>query len=148
MPTLRLHRTTGVRVGHVQVGGGAPVVVQSMTSTDTTDVEATVTQCLALAEAGEGAERRELTHQRAVADIVTAALAKEGAQVDGLECGDIGKRGGAAEMFGQERVELAEIAGISLERLRREAPLGREVRKPVAPEGFEIGHAGSMALLP
>ncbi len=52
MPTLRLHRTTGVRVGHVQVGGGAPVVVQSMTSTDTTDVEATVTQCLALAEAG------------------------------------------------------------------------------------------------
>jgi len=52
MPTLRLHRTIGVRVGHVQVGGGAPVVVQSMTSTDTTDVEATVAQSLALAEAG------------------------------------------------------------------------------------------------
>ena len=52
MPTLRLHRTTGVRVGAVQVGGGAPVVVQSMTSTDTTDVDATVAQSLALAEAG------------------------------------------------------------------------------------------------
>src|SRR5690606_35494758 len=36
----------------IQVGGGAPVVVQSMTSTDTTDVDATVAQCLALAEAG------------------------------------------------------------------------------------------------
>jgi (E)-4-hydroxy-3-methylbut-2-enyl-diphosphate synthase len=52
MPQIRLHRTTGVRVGHVQVGGGAPVVVQSMTSTDTTDVGATVTQSLELAEAG------------------------------------------------------------------------------------------------
>ena len=39
-------------MGALQVGGGAPVVVQSMTSTDTTDVAATVAQCLALAEAG------------------------------------------------------------------------------------------------
>jgi (E)-4-hydroxy-3-methylbut-2-enyl-diphosphate synthase len=52
MTTVRLHRTYGVRVGHVQVGGGAPVVVQSMTSTDTADVERTVAQCLALVEAG------------------------------------------------------------------------------------------------
>jgi (E)-4-hydroxy-3-methylbut-2-enyl-diphosphate synthase len=52
MTSVRLHRTVGVRVGALQVGGGAPVVVQSMTSTDTTDVAATVAQCLALAEAG------------------------------------------------------------------------------------------------
>jgi (E)-4-hydroxy-3-methylbut-2-enyl-diphosphate synthase len=52
MTVARLHRTVGVRVGRIQVGGGAPVVVQSMTSTDTTDVDATVAQCLALAEAG------------------------------------------------------------------------------------------------
>ncbi len=50
--SVRLHRTYGVRVGRVQVGGGAPVVVQSMTSTDTADVERTVAQCLALVEAG------------------------------------------------------------------------------------------------
>jgi (E)-4-hydroxy-3-methylbut-2-enyl-diphosphate synthase len=49
---MKLHRTVGVRVGHVQVGGGAPIVVQSMTSTDTTDVEATVRQTIELAEAG------------------------------------------------------------------------------------------------
>ena len=49
---VRLHRTTGVRVGEVQVGGGAPVVVQSMTMTDTADAVATATQCVELAEAG------------------------------------------------------------------------------------------------
>ncbi len=38
--------------GRVQVGGGAPVVVQSMTMTDTADAAATATQCLELAEAG------------------------------------------------------------------------------------------------
>jgi (E)-4-hydroxy-3-methylbut-2-enyl-diphosphate synthase len=52
MPTLKLHRTTAVRVGRVQVGGGSPIVVQSMTSTDTTDVEATVGQARELWEAG------------------------------------------------------------------------------------------------
>jgi len=45
-------KTCRVKVGHVQVGGGAPVVVQSMTNTDTADVAATVAQCKELAEAG------------------------------------------------------------------------------------------------
>lgn len=53
MPTaVRLHRTVGVKVGDVQVGGGAPVVVQSMTMTDTADAAATARQCLELADAG------------------------------------------------------------------------------------------------
>jgi (E)-4-hydroxy-3-methylbut-2-enyl-diphosphate synthase len=45
-------RTYGVKVGHIQVGGGAPVVVQSMTNTDTVDVAGTVAQCKELADAG------------------------------------------------------------------------------------------------
>ncbi len=45
-------KTYGVKVGHVQVGGGAPIVVQSMTNTDTVDVESTYRQTLELAEAG------------------------------------------------------------------------------------------------
>jgi (E)-4-hydroxy-3-methylbut-2-enyl-diphosphate synthase len=49
---VRLHKTFGVRVGSVQIGGGAPVVVQSMTMTDTSDAEATARQCIELAEAG------------------------------------------------------------------------------------------------
>ena len=45
-------KTYGVKVGHVQVGGGAPIVVQSMTNTDTADVASTLRQTLDLAEAG------------------------------------------------------------------------------------------------
>src|SRR5580765_2195455 len=52
MALLKLHTTVGVRVGGVQVGGGAPVAVQSMTMTDTADVAATAQQCVELAEAG------------------------------------------------------------------------------------------------
>jgi (E)-4-hydroxy-3-methylbut-2-enyl-diphosphate synthase len=52
MPVIKLHKTVGVRVGTVQVGGGAPVVVQSMTMTDTADADATARQCVELAEAG------------------------------------------------------------------------------------------------
>src|SRR5947209_11367631 len=48
----RRHKTYGVKVGNVRVGGGAPVVVQSMTNTDTADVAATVQQCVELAGAG------------------------------------------------------------------------------------------------
>jgi len=52
MSLIRLHKTVGVKVGGVQVGGGAPVVVQSMTMTDTADPAATAQQCIELAEAG------------------------------------------------------------------------------------------------
>ena len=52
MTLVKLHRTVGVKVGTVQVGGGAPVVVQSMTMTDTAEAEATARQCVELAEAG------------------------------------------------------------------------------------------------
>jgi len=46
------HRTVGVPVGHLLVGGGAPIVVQSMANTDTTDIDATVRQNTELARAG------------------------------------------------------------------------------------------------
>jgi (E)-4-hydroxy-3-methylbut-2-enyl-diphosphate synthase len=52
MELLKVHRTVGVKVGRVQVGGGAPVVVQSMTMTDTADACATAQQAIELAEAG------------------------------------------------------------------------------------------------
>src|SRR6187549_3917917 len=52
MPVVRLHKTTGVQVGGVQVGGGAPIVVQSMTMTDTADAKATADQCIELTQAG------------------------------------------------------------------------------------------------
>ncbi len=50
-PLERRH-SVGVDVGGVMVGGGAPVVVQSMTNTDTADIDATVKQVMQLARAG------------------------------------------------------------------------------------------------
>ena len=47
----RRHSIT-VRVGDISVGSSHPVVVQSMTNTDTTDLKATVSQIIELAEAG------------------------------------------------------------------------------------------------
>ncbi len=44
--------TVGVKVGNVQIGGGAPIVVQSMTNTDTADIVGTVQQIYELARAG------------------------------------------------------------------------------------------------
>jgi (E)-4-hydroxy-3-methylbut-2-enyl-diphosphate synthase len=55
MPTTKLsarRQSVAVDVGGVAVGGGAPIVVQSMTNTDTADVAATVDQVAALARAG------------------------------------------------------------------------------------------------
>jgi (E)-4-hydroxy-3-methylbut-2-enyl-diphosphate synthase len=49
---IERHRTHAVRVGKVVIGGGAPVVVQSMTNTGTVDIAATVQQVIELADAG------------------------------------------------------------------------------------------------
>src|ERR687896_1334214 len=66
---IRLHKTIGVRVGHVQVGGGAPVVVQSMTMTDTADAAATAQQCIELAEAGSEMVRVTVNLPQAAAAV-------------------------------------------------------------------------------
>jgi (E)-4-hydroxy-3-methylbut-2-enyl-diphosphate synthase len=52
MPQMQRRKTVTARVGHVRVGSDAPVVVQSMTNTDTADVESSITQIAALAAAG------------------------------------------------------------------------------------------------
>lgn len=49
---LKRHKTAAVKVANVIVGGDAPVVVQSMTNTDTADAVRTAIQCAELAEAG------------------------------------------------------------------------------------------------
>ncbi len=50
--SFKRHKTRAVKIGHVVMGGGAPIVVQSMTDTDTADVEKTAAQCALLARAG------------------------------------------------------------------------------------------------
>ncbi|KLK94234.1 4-hydroxy-3-methylbut-2-en-1-yl diphosphate synthase [Microvirga vignae] len=63
------HRTMGVRVGSVTVGGGAPIVVQSMTNTDTADVDSTVAQVAALSRAGSELVRITVDRDEAAAAV-------------------------------------------------------------------------------
>ena len=58
-----------MRVGPVMVGGGAPVVVQSMTMTDTADAAATAQQCIELAEAGSEMVRVTVNVPEAAASV-------------------------------------------------------------------------------
>src|SRR5437764_11237078 len=68
-PTITRHRTRIVRVGGIAIGGGAPIVVQSMTNTDTADVAATVTQVKALADAGSELVRIAVNDNNAAAAV-------------------------------------------------------------------------------
>ncbi len=62
-------RTVAVRVGDVVIGGGAPVVVQSMTNTDTADIEGTARQVAALAHAGSELVRITVDRDEAAAAV-------------------------------------------------------------------------------
>jgi (E)-4-hydroxy-3-methylbut-2-enyl-diphosphate synthase len=62
-------RSVGVDVGGVMVGGGAPVVVQSMTNTDTADIDQTVAQVAALAKAGSEIVRITVDRDEAAAAV-------------------------------------------------------------------------------
>ena len=64
------HSTVSVDVDGVVIGGGAPVVVQSMTNTDTADVEATVDQVEELARAGSELVRVTVNNEAAAAAVV------------------------------------------------------------------------------
>ena len=69
MQAFRVHKTVGVRVGGVHVGGGAPIVVQSMTMTDTADPAATARQCIELAAAGSEMVRVTVNTTEAAAAV-------------------------------------------------------------------------------
>ncbi|KGI77692.1 4-hydroxy-3-methylbut-2-en-1-yl diphosphate synthase [Oleiagrimonas soli] len=62
-------RSVGVRIGSVEVGGGAPVVVQSMTNTDTADVLGTAKQVAELARAGSELVRITVNNPEAAAAV-------------------------------------------------------------------------------
>jgi (E)-4-hydroxy-3-methylbut-2-enyl-diphosphate synthase len=72
-----------VRVGDVVVGGGAPIVVQSMTNTDTADIAGTVEQVAALARAGSEIVRVTVNNAEAAAavPVIREQLDKRGVNV-------------------------------------------------------------------
>jgi (E)-4-hydroxy-3-methylbut-2-enyl-diphosphate synthase len=77
------HRTVQVKVGGVAVGGGAPVVVQSMTNTDTADAQATAQQVAQLARAGSEIVRVTVDREEAAAAVpqIKERLLKMGVDV-------------------------------------------------------------------
>ena len=70
-----------VQVGKVMLGGGAPVVVQSMTNTDTADADATARQVFELAQAGSELVRITVNTSEAAAQV-----ARIRSRLDGMGC--------------------------------------------------------------
>ena len=77
------HRSVAVEVGRVAVGGGAPIVVQSMTNTDTADAAGTAAQVAALARAGSEIVRITVDRDEAAAAVphIKERLLKMGVDV-------------------------------------------------------------------
>src|SRR5829696_9905291 len=69
MPPIVRRQTVTAVVGGVPVGSGHPIVVQSMTNTDTADVEGTVRQVAALARAGSELVRVTVNNEEAAAAV-------------------------------------------------------------------------------
>ncbi len=76
-------KSVAVNVGGVTIGGGAPIVVQSMTNTDTADVESTARQVAALAHAGSEIVRITVDRDESAAAVpkIKERLAKIGVEV-------------------------------------------------------------------
>ena len=79
MAAIQRRQTCNVRIGKVTIGSCHPIVVQSMTNTDTADVAATVSQCAALARAGS-----ELVRITVNVDEAAAAVAEIRRRLDDL----------------------------------------------------------------
>src|SRR5690349_5028571 len=69
MTVITRHRTRQVRVGRALIGGGAPILVQSMTNTDTADAHGTAAQVYELARAGSEIVRVTVNTAEAAAQI-------------------------------------------------------------------------------
>ncbi|MGB5199984.1 MAG: flavodoxin-dependent (E)-4-hydroxy-3-methylbut-2-enyl-diphosphate synthase [Sedimenticolaceae bacterium] len=80
---IQRHRTIPVRVGNVEVGGDAPIVVQSMTNTDTADIPGTVAQVADLSRAGSELVRITVNNEQAARAVpaIREGLDKRGVTV-------------------------------------------------------------------
>src|SRR5438094_4168770 len=83
MANIQRRKTVTASIGGVRVGSGAPVVVQSMTNTDTADIPATVKQVAALARAGSELVRVTVNNEEAAAAVapIVDELDKQGIRV-------------------------------------------------------------------
>jgi len=68
---VKKHQTYSVQIDHVTVGGGAPIVVQSMTDTDTADAQKTISQIKLLADAGSEIVRITVNNEESAVQVAT-----------------------------------------------------------------------------
>ena len=114
---VQRRRTAGVRVGDVTIGGGAPVVVQSMTNTDTADVAATVAQVAELARAGSELVRITVNSDEAAAAVPAIRERLDAMGVDTPLVGDfhfnghrlLAKHPACAEALGKYRINPGNV---------------------------------------
>ena len=110
-------RSVAVKVGKVTVGGDAPIVVQSMTNTDTADVQATVRQVRDLARAGSEIVRLTVNSDEAAAAVPAIVEQLAAAGVDVPLVGDFHFNGhkllkahpGCAELLAKYRINPGNV---------------------------------------
>ncbi|MDP7601611.1 MAG: flavodoxin-dependent (E)-4-hydroxy-3-methylbut-2-enyl-diphosphate synthase, partial [Rhodospirillales bacterium] len=81
MALIERHKSIAVKIGDIVVGDGAPVVVQSMTNTDTADALSTVAQVAVLAQAGSELVRITVNTEAAAAQVASIRV-----QLDEMGC--------------------------------------------------------------
>src|SRR6201995_2499066 len=83
MPQIQRRKSYTATIGGVRVGSNAPIVVQSMTNTDTADIDGTIRQCMALARAGSELVRVTVNNDAAAQAVphIVDGLAKLGTPV-------------------------------------------------------------------
>jgi (E)-4-hydroxy-3-methylbut-2-enyl-diphosphate synthase len=144
IPKAKRKKTRQIMVGHVPIGGMAPVVVQSMTNTDTRDVKATVEQIQKLTEAGCEIVRVAVPDEKAahvlseikaqieiplIADVhfdhrLAVAAAKAGADALRINPGNIGTQKAIEKV-----IAVAKDKGISIRIGVNSGSLERDLQK-------------------
>ena len=113
----RRHETVPVQVGQVTIGGNAPVVVQSMTNTDTADIGRTVTQVAALAAAGSELVRVTVNNEAAARAVPRIRERLDATGCDVPLVGDfhfnghklLGRQPGCAAALGKYRINPGNV---------------------------------------
>ena len=152
MAVLARRKSVAVNVGGVNVGGGHPVVVQSMTNTDTADVQSTVNQVMALANSGSELVRVTVNTDEAAAAVpkIVETLQKFGVRVPDHRRLPL-QRPSAAQEVSRLREGAGEIPHQSRQRqhrqeARRQLPHHDRSRHRIRPSGAhrrELGIARS-----
>ena len=154
----QIHNRYCVDVGGVTIGGGAPVVVQSMTNTDTADIEATASQIASLHETGSELVRITVNND-AAARAVPGVVDAQPRIVTGVvitadeEIGDeFALVTGATDTYYRERLRGPEhlAAGVWLSGNPKEVVVGRRVaaRLGATPPQVVFRFALAMGMVP